>query len=136
MIGQMSMTKPVSQKKQEKPASSSRGVARWISAFKNSLSALTTGWKTETAMREEMLLVLIAVPLAILLGDTPGETVAMIVSILFVLLVETLNTAIEATLDRISEEIHPLTKIGKDMGSLAVLIALIIAALVWGVALF
>ncbi|TNE28207.1 MAG: diacylglycerol kinase [Alphaproteobacteria bacterium] len=129
------MNEPVSQEKQEKPASRSRGVARWVSAFKNSLSALTTGWKTETAMREEMLLVLVAIPLALLLGDTPGETVAMIVSVLFILLVEVLNTAIEATLDRISDEIHPLTKIGKDMGSLAVLIALVIAALVWGAAL-
>ena len=130
------MTEPVSKEKQEKPASRSRGVSRWISAFQNSLDALKTGWKTETAMREEMLLILIAVPLALLLGDTPGEKTAMIVSVLFILLVEVLNTAIEATLDRISEEIHPLTKIGKDMGSLAVLIALIIAALIWGVALF
>lgn len=130
------MKEPVSQKKQGKPASPSRGAVRWLSAFKNSLHALKTGWETETAMREEMLLLLIAVPLAVLLGDTPAETVAMIVSALFILLVETLNTAIEATLDRISEDFHPLTKIAKDMGSLAVLIALVIAALVWGVALF
>jgi len=130
------MKEPVSQEKQEKPASPSPGIARWMFAFKNSLNALKAGWKTETALREEMLLLLVSVPLAVLLGDTPGETVAMIVSVLFILLVETLNTAIEATLDRVSEEFHPLTKIAKDMGSLAVLIALVIAALVWGVSVF
>jgi len=130
------MTEPAPQEKQKKPASPSPGIARWMFAFKNSLNALKAGWKTETAMREEMLLVLVALPLAVLLGDTAGESVAMIVSVLFILLVETLNTAIEATLDRVSEDFHPLTKIAKDMGSLAVLIALVIASLIWGVAVF
>lgn len=130
------MSKPVSQKKQGKPAVPSRGIARWRSALKHSLNALKTGWKTETAMREEMLLILAAVPLAVFLGDTPAETVAMIVAVLFVVLVETLNTAIEATLDRVSEDFHPLTKTAKDMGSFAVLIALVISGLVWAAALF
>ena len=76
-----------------------------------------------------------AVPLALWLGKTSVERALMVASVLLVLIVELLNSAIEAAVDRISLEHHHLIKRAKDMGSAAVLVSLINAAVVWGVVL-
>jgi diacylglycerol kinase (ATP) len=107
------------------------GVKRWFAAFRYSITALHHGWKHETAMREELLLAIVAIPTAFFLADAVWKALLMISAVLFVLLIEAINTAIETLTDRISTELHPLSKIAKDMGSLAVLLAVIIAAFIW-----
>ena len=107
------------------------GFKRWCGAWCYSMNALKQGWKEEHAIREEILLIAIGAPLAFLLAPSLSLAMVMIAALLFILMVEAINTAIERTLDRVSTEIHPQTKIAKDMGSLAVLLAMIIAACIW-----
>ena len=107
------------------------GFKRWCSAWCYSLSALKHGWKEEHAIREEILLIAVGAPLALFLAPSFSLALVMIAALLLILMVEAINTAIERTLDRVSTEIHPQTKIAKDMGSLAVLLAIIIAACIW-----
>lgn len=116
----------------EKPAP---GLARWLAAFSNSYNGLLYGFKSEVAVREELLLLLVCIPLAFILSDSAVWRLAMIVSVAMVLVVELLNSAIEATLDLLHDSYHPLAKAAKDMGSLAVLISLIAAIAVWVVAI-
>lgn len=119
------------------PVSKSKsGVSRWQSALKNSLAGLKFGLKSEAAIREEVVVLIAAIPAALLLEDTGWVRLAMVLSVLFVLIVEVLNSAIEATLDRVSLEHHLLTKAAKDLGSLAVLLAILLAASIWLMALF
>ncbi|MEM8497434.1 MAG: diacylglycerol kinase [Pseudomonadota bacterium] len=112
------------------------GLARWLAAFNNSYHGLLHGFKSEVAVREELLLLLVCIPLAFFVSDSAVWRLAMIVSVAMVLVVELLNSAIEATLDLLHESYHPLAKAAKDMGSLAVLISLIAAIAVWVVAFF
>jgi len=112
------------------------GVARWYAALTNSINGLKFGLKNEAAMREEIILLLAAIPLSIYLVESIWLRLAMVLSILFVLIVEVLNSALEATLDRVSEEYHQLTKAAKDLGSLAVLLAMMLAISIWVVAIF
>ncbi len=111
------------------------GLARWLAAFTNSYNGLLHGVKSEVAVREELLLLLVCIPLAFFLSDSAAWRLAMIFSVAMVLVVELLNSAIEATLDLLHESFHPLAKAAKDMGSLAVLISLIAAIAVWIVAI-
>ncbi len=111
------------------------GLARWLAAFTNSYNGLLYGLKSEVAVREEVLLLVLSVPLAFLLTDSTVWRLAMVVSVAMVLVVELLNSAIEATLDLLHESYHPLAKAAKDMGSLAVLISLLAAIAVWIVAI-
>lgn len=109
---------------------------RILKAFFYSLAGLRAAWKDETAFRQEVLLALLLIPTAFFLAPDKISLVLMVASVLLVLLVELLNTAIEAALDRTGTEIHPLAKKAKDTASAAVLIALLIVAVVWGVILF
>lgn len=111
------------------------GLARWLAAFTNSYNGLLHGVKSEVAVREELLLLLVCILLAFFLSDSAAWRLAMIFSVAMVLVVELLNSAIEATLDLLHESFHPLAKAAKDMGSLAVLISLIAAIAVWIVAI-
>lgn len=88
-------------------------------------------WKYEAAFRQEITLTLVLVPLAILLGRTAVEQVILIGSCLLVLIVELLNSAIEAAIDRIGEEHHELSGRAKDLGSAAVFVSLLAVATVW-----
>ncbi|MFK7732587.1 MAG: diacylglycerol kinase [Pseudomonadales bacterium] len=110
------------------------GLARWLAAFSNSYNGLLFGLKSEVAIREELLLFVVSIPLAFLLTDSSAWRLAMIFSVAMVLVVELLNSALEATLDLLHESYHPLAKGAKDMGSLAVLISLLAAVAVWVVA--
>lgn len=109
---------------------------RILKAYRNSLAGLKAAFANEQAFREEAVLAAIMIPLAFLLAPDAVWLVLMIASVVLVLIVELLNTGIEAAIDRISEEIHPLSKIAKDVGSSAVLLSLLLAGFVWIVALF
>lgn len=103
---------------------------RIVTASRQSLAGLKIAWGEE-AFRIESFMVLVLVPLAIWFGETAVEQVLMIASLLIVMIVEILNTAVEKTIDRISTDRHPLSGQAKDLGSAAVMIALVMAALVW-----
>src|SRR5690606_9226452 len=100
--------------------------------FNYSRDGLAAAYRHEDAFRQEIWLAVVAIPLAVWLGESGLERALMICSVLLVLVVELLNSAIEATVDRVSLERHLLAKRAKDVGSAAVLIALLNAAVVWG----
>lgn len=118
------------------PHKGKTGLKRVINAFFYSLEGFGAAWKHEDAFRQESLLALVLIPLAFFLTDAGLERGLMIASILLVLIVELINSAIEATVDRISLENHVLAKRAKDIGSAAVLISLINVLTVWGLILF
>jgi diacylglycerol kinase (ATP) len=99
--------------------------------FGYACSGLKSVFQSEVAFRQELLLCIIIIPAAIYLGKTPVEKVLLIGSWLLVLLVEVINSAIETIIDRIGLEAHFLSKKAKDIGSAAVLMAIIIAGVVW-----
>jgi len=119
----------------ESPFKGKTGLRRILNAFNYSVDGLAAAYRHEDAFRQEIWLTLVAIPLAIWLGDSALARAMMIGSILLVLIVELVNSAIEATVDRVSLERHQLAKRAKDIGSAAVLIALINAAVVWGLLL-
>jgi diacylglycerol kinase (ATP) len=102
-----------------------------LNAAGYSLAGLAAAARHEDAFRQELILVLILAPVALWLGDTGVERALLIASLLLVLIVELLNSAIEATVDRISFESHRLAKRAKDIGSAAVMLALANAGVVW-----
>lgn len=108
-----------------------QGLNRMINALGYSRDGLRAAWKNEAAFREEVLLAAIALPLALVLGRTGIERALLVGSILVVLIVEILNSAVEAVVDKASPERHELAKRAKDMGSAAVLLSLLNAAAVW-----
>lgn len=107
------------------------GLRRVLNAAGYSWAGLTAAFKHEDAFRQEVFLALLLIPLALVLGETGVERALMIGSVLCVLIVELLNSALEAAVDRISLEHHLLIKRAKDMGSAAVMIALVNVAAVW-----
>ncbi len=108
-----------------------QGLTRLINALGYSRDGLGAAWKNEAAFREEVLLAVITIPLAIFLGKTGVDRALMVGSILLILIVEILNSALEAVVDKASPEKHELAKRAKDMGSAAVLLSLVNAAAVW-----
>ena len=102
-----------------------------LNATRYSLAGLAAAARHEAAFRSELAVIAVLVPLALWLGTTAMERVLLTASLLIVLIAELLNSALEATLDRISLEEHPLVKRAKDMGSAAVMLALLNAALTW-----
>ena len=108
------------------------GLTHLINSTKYSLQGLKSAFKNETAFRHECFLACILIPLAFWLGDTKIEIALMISSVLLVMAVELLNSAVEAVVDRIGTERHELSGRAKDQGSAAVFIALCIVVVVWG----
>ncbi|HQZ02276.1 MAG TPA: diacylglycerol kinase [Thauera sp.] len=119
----------------ESPFKGRTGLRRVWNALHYSLDGLQAAYRHEEAFRQEAWLALLMIPLALWLGEGAVERVLMIGSVLLVLIVELVNSAIEATVDRISLERHPLAKRAKDIGSAVVLIALINLVVVWGLLL-
>ena len=113
-----------------------QGLTRLINALGYSKDGLAAAWKNEAAFREEVLLAAVAFPLAFYLGRTGIERALLAGSILFILIVEILNSAVEAVVDKASPEKHELAKRAKDMGSAAVLLSLLNAAVVWACVLW
>ena len=116
------------------PQKSRAGLARIWHAAGYSLAGLKLGWG-ETAFRQEALLAIVLLPAAYWVGRTWAETALLTGVVLFVLVVELLNTAIEAVVDRVGPEWHPLSKRAKDLASAAVLLSLLLAGGVWLAAL-
>ena len=113
-----------------------QGLTRLVNALGYSRDGLAAAWKNEAAFREEVLLAAIAIPLAIVLGKTGIERALLIGAILLILIVEILNSGLEAVVDKASPEKHELAKRAKDMGSAAVLLSLVNAAVIWACVLW
>ena len=113
-----------------------QGLTRLVNALGYSRDGLAAAWKNEAAFREEVLLAAIAIPLAIVLGNTGIERALLIGAILLILIVEILNSGLEAVVDKASPEKHELAKRAKDMGSAAVLLSLVNAAVIWACVLW
>jgi diacylglycerol kinase (ATP) len=127
---------PIESPLKESPHKGKTGLKRVWNAFFYSLEGFGAAWKHEDAFRQESLLAMVLIPLAFFLTELPLERALMIASVLLVLIVELVNSAIEATVDRISLENHALAKRAKDIGSAAVLISLINVLVIWGLVLF
>lgn len=113
-----------------------RGLARALRATVHSANGIKFAVREESSFRQELFLAAILVPIAFLLPVSPVERVLLIGSVLVVLMVELINSAIEAAIDRISLDRHRLSKRAKDIGSAAVLIALINVLCTWSLVLF
>ena len=103
-----------------------------IHSTRYSLKGLRAAFRHESAFRQELALCLVLVPLAWWIGDTPVEWILLVGSCFMVLIVELLNSAIESVVDRIGPERHVLSGRAKDIGSAAVMMALLTAGLTWG----
>lgn len=121
---------------EESPFKGKTGIIRLINALRYSFDGLTAAYRHEDAFRQEVWLALILIPLAIFLPASGIGKALMIGSVLLVLVAELLNSAIEAAVDRVSLERHRLAKRAKDIGSAAVLVALINVIVTWGLVLF
>lgn len=116
----------------ESPFKGKTGLRRLINAFGYSMEGLAAAHKNEDAFRQEVRLAVLLIPLALYLGNTPIEHALMIGCVFLVIIVELLNSSVEATVDRISLDHHLLAKRAKDIGSAAVLLSLVNLATVWG----
>lgn len=107
------------------------GMTRIINAAGYSWLGFKAAFKNEAAFRQELALAAVLAPVALYFGPSYADKAILLASLLFILLTEILNSALEAVVDRHGDEIHPLSGRAKDMGSAAVLLAFIIAGLVW-----
>ncbi len=115
---------------------SKSGLKRVFGAFRYSIQGFRSAWKNEHAFRQELMLVAPATVIAILLPVSAFHKLALMAVMVLVLVVELLNSAIEAVVDRVSFERHPLSKNAKDFGSAAVFLALSLALATWAVVLW
>jgi diacylglycerol kinase (ATP) len=112
------------------------GIKRVINAFGYSMRGLRDALRYEAAFRQEVALFCILLPVAIWLGKAPIDYIVLIGSLLLVLIVEILNSAIEAVVDRVGAEHHDLSGRAKDMGSAAVLIAVVNVVFIWAMIVY
>lgn len=108
-----------------------RGFTRVLRAMGSSLRGLTGAYRDEAAFRQELALAVVVIPLGLWLGHGAIERVLLVAPVLLVLIVELLNSAIEATVDRIGLERHVLAGLAKDIGSAAVLMSFVLLLVVW-----
>ena len=115
----------------ESPHKGKTGLRRLINAASYSFSGLAAAARHEDAFRPELVLAAILAPLGLWLGAAGIERALLVGSVLLVLIVELLNSAVEATVDRVSLEEHRLAKRAKDIGSAAVMLSLLNAVVIW-----
>lgn len=120
----------------ESPHKGKTGLRRVWNALFYSIDGFGAAFKHEDAFRQESILAALLIPAALWLGDSGVERALMIGSVVLVLIVELINSAIEATVDRISLENHALAKRAKDIGSASVLLSLANVLVIWGLVLF
>jgi len=113
------------------PYKGKTGFRRLINAFGYSIAGTLAAFKHEDAFRQEVVLAIVLTPIALYFGETAIDQALMIASILLVIIVELLNSSVEATVDRISVKRHKLSKRAKDIGSAAVFFSLVNAAVIW-----
>ncbi len=118
------------------PKPGKTGITRIIHAFGYSMQGIRAALKHEAAFRQEILLAIVLIPLAFFITQDAVKLALLISTPLLVLVVEILNSAIEAVVDRFGEEHHELSGRAKDMGSAAVAISLVILVVVWGLILY
>lgn len=107
------------------------GMRRIFNACRYSWQGLCAAFKHEAAFRQELLIVLVLVPVAVWIGRNTGEILLLVGSLFFVLIIELINSALEALADAITIEHHPLLGRAKDLGSAAVMLAMIFCGMVW-----
>lgn len=115
----------------QNPHKGNRGLARALHATKNSWCGLVYAFQEESAFRQELTLLVLLTPIALFLPISYLEKALLVASLVMVLVVELLNSSVEAAIDRISFEHHDLSKRAKDFGSAAVMLALFISVLMW-----
>lgn len=115
----------------ESPFKGKTGMQRVVNATRYSLEGLAAAARHEDAFRQELILAAVLVPLGLWLGADGVERALLVGSVLMVLVVELLNSAVEATVDRVSLEDHQLAKRAKDIGSAAVMLSLVTVGVVW-----
>ncbi len=125
-----------SQSHEESPFKGKTGLRRLMNAFGYSLDGFKAAFKHEDAFRQEVFLAAVLIPLTFFLEHEVLHRVMMIGSVFLVLIVELLNSAVEAVVDRVSIERHALAKRAKDIGSAAVFVALTNVVMTWGLILF
>jgi diacylglycerol kinase (ATP) len=121
---------------QVSPHKGKTGLRRILNAMFYSVDGFRAAYRHEDAFRQEVMLAAVLIPLALFLPANGVGKAMMVASVLLVLLVELLNSAVEATVDRISLENHQLAKRAKDIGSAAVFVSLVNVLAVWGLVLF
>ena len=107
------------------------GITRIINAAGYSWLGFKAAYKNEAAFRQELWLCILLIPAALYFGETLLDKAILISSLLFILIIELLNSAIEAVVDRIGDEVHELSGRAKDMGSTAVAIAITMTVVIW-----
>lgn len=107
------------------------GIARVIAAWRNSKEGLRDVWRREEAFRQEAIALGLAIPIAFWISASLSQVALLIGSILLLMIVEILNSAIEAIVDRIGPERHELSRIAKDLGSAAVLLTALFPLCIW-----
>ena len=112
------------------------GFRRIINATRFSLAGLSAAWRNEAAFRQECLLALVLIPLGLWLGESPSERALLVGVVGVLLIVELINSAIEAVVDRVGAERHELAGRAKDLGSAAVMVSLLLAGAVWALVLW
>jgi len=112
------------------------GFKRVYKAFFYSIAGFGFAWKNEAAFRQELIVAIVLIPVAFWLGQSASQIGLLILPIFIVLIVELLNSAVEATVDRISDEHHELSKQAKDIASAAVFLSLTLFAVIWGLVIF
>jgi diacylglycerol kinase (ATP) len=121
---------------EDNPHKGNKGLTRAFRAAINSWNGLIYAYQEESAFRQELALAFVLIPSAFFLPVGNIERLMMIGSVLLVLIVELLNSSVEAAIDRISFEVHDLSKRAKDFGSAAVMLALMTCLLVWATVIY
>lgn len=111
-------------------------ILRLLRATRYALAGLRDAFRSQVAVRQEALIILVMSPVALWLGENGVERALLIGALFLILITELLNAAIEATVDRIGAEHHELSRKAKDMAAAAVLVSLIMAGIVWLLILF
>jgi len=120
----------------ESPHKGKTGIRRLLNAWGYSMAGLYAAFRHEDAFRQEVILAAVLIPIALLLPVSGVAKAIMVASVMLVLIVELLNSGLEAAVDRISLENHALAKRAKDIGSAAVWVSLVNALVVWALVLF
>lgn len=107
------------------------GIARIKDAFVYSLKGLKYAWKNEADFRQECILAIVLMPTALIIAESIVQKILLIIPVFMVLIVELINSAIEAVVDRFGDELHELSGAAKDIGSAAVTVSLILLGIIW-----
>ena len=118
-----------------RPGDKPRGVRRVLAAFINSWGGFVGAWREEEAFRQECLLAVVLIPAGLWLGHTGIARALLVAPMLLILIVELLNSAVEAAIDRIGAERHALSGLAKDLGSAAVFVSFLLLVATWALVL-